>query len=159
MANILIVCTANICRSPVAAALLRDRLARRGLTNWQVLSAGTWAMVARGASRNSIEVARRAGLDITQHRSMMVDERLLNGADLVLVMEIGHAEALRAEFPHQAHKVRLLAEMVGQTYSIADPYGGPLEEYERMVDGLTEVIEDGLERIIVLAKENANGRG
>lgn len=159
MANILIVCTANICRSPVAAAVLRDRLERRGLTDWQVLSAGTWAMVARGASRNSIVVAQRAGLDITQHRSMMVDERLLNGADLVLAMEIGHAEALRAEFPDQAHKVHLLTEMIGQTYNVADPYGGPLEEYEQMYTGLTEVIDAGLERIIALAKEQANGRG
>ncbi|HMT19933.1 MAG TPA: low molecular weight phosphotyrosine protein phosphatase, partial [Promineifilum sp.] len=63
MANILIVCTANICRSPVAAALLRDRLRQRNLTDWQVRSAGTWAMVSRGASRSCIEVSQRNGLD------------------------------------------------------------------------------------------------
>jgi protein-tyrosine-phosphatase len=159
MANILIICTANICRSPVAAALLRDRLRQRGLTNWTVGSAGTWAMVARGASRYSIEVAKRGGLDISEHRANMVEENHMKHADLILTMEVGHAEALRAEFPRQAHKVHMLAEMVGRTYNIADPYGGPLEEYERMYDGLTEVIDNGLDRIIALATENANGRG
>lgn len=159
MANILIVCTANICRSPVAAALLSDRLRRQGLPDWRVRSAGTWAMEPRGASRYSIEVARREGLDLSRHRSTMIDERHLTDADLVLTMEVGHAEALRAEFPQQAHKVYMLAEMVGHTYNIADPYGGPYEEYERMYEGLTEVIDKGLDRIIELAKENANGRG
>lgn len=159
MANILIVCTANICRSPVAAALLSDRLRRQGLPDWRVRSAGTWAMEPRGASRYSIEVARREGLDLSRHRATMIDERHLTDADLVLTMEVGHAEALRAEFPQQAHKVYMLAEMVGHTYNIADPYGGPLEEYERMYEGLAEVIDNGLDRIIELAKENANGRG
>lgn len=116
-------------------------------------------MVARGASRYSIEVAKRSGYDITNHRSTMIDERQLRDADLVLTMEIGHAEALRAEFAEQAYKVYMLAEMVGHTYNIADPYGGPFEEYERMYAGLTEVIDAGLDRIILLAKENANGRG
>ena len=88
-----------------------------------------------------------------------VDEPHLAGADLVLTMEVGHAEALRAEFPQQAHKVHMLAEMVGHSYNIPDPYGGPYEEYERMYEGLTSVIDQGLDRIIELARENANGRG
>jgi protein-tyrosine-phosphatase len=159
MANILIVCTANICRSPVAAALLRDRLRRRNLAGWQVSSAGTWAVAPRGASRYSVELMERAGLDITGHRSQMVEERHLAQANLILTMEIGHAEALRAEFPNYAHKVHMLTEMIGHSFNIADPYGGPLEEYERMVASLSEVIDGGMERIISLAQQNANGRG
>jgi len=159
MANILIICTANICRSPVAAALLCDRLRRQGLMDWSVRSAGTWAMEPRGASRYSVEVARRQGLDLSRHRATMVDEPHLAGADLVLTMEVGHAEALRAEFPQQAHKVYMLAEMVGHFYNIPDPYGGSYEEYEWMYEGLTSVIDQGLDRIIELARENANGRG
>ncbi len=158
MANILIVCTANICRSPVAAALLRDRLRRRGLADWQVESAGTWAIATRGASRYSIDLMSRYGHDITGHRSRMVTEEHLRWADLVLTMEIGHAEALRAEFQQEAHKVYIITEMIGHTYNIADPYGGPLAEYERMAAGLTEVIDGGLERIVTLAQQNAAGR-
>ncbi len=158
MANILVICTANICRSPVAAALLRDRLRRRGLSDWRVESAGTWAVVARGASRYSVDLMGRYGHDITGHRSRMVTEEHLRQSDLVLTMEIGHAEALRAEFPQEAHKVFMIAEMIGHTYSIADPYGGPLEEYERMAASLTEVIDGGLERIVALAQQNADRR-
>ncbi len=158
MANILIICTANICRSPVAAALLRDRLRQRGLADWMVSSAGTWAMVSRGASRYSIEVMQRDGIDITEHRARMVEEGHMVDADLVLTMETGHAEALRAEFPGHAHKVFLLTEMLGHSYNIADPYGGPLEEYERMVIGLSDVIDQGLDQIITIAQTNANDR-
>jgi protein-tyrosine-phosphatase len=158
MANILVICTANICRSPVAAALLRDRLRQRGLADWQVESAGTWAMAARGASRYSVDLMSRNGLDITSHISRMVNEDQLRWADLVLTMEDGHAEALRAEFPAEEHKVYIITEMIGHSYSIADPYGGPLEDYERMVTSLSEVIDGGLERIIALARQNANSR-
>lgn len=154
MANILIVCTANICRSPVATGLLHDRLQRRGLTDWNVASAGTWAIVPRGASRNSVEVMQRNGFDITAHRARMVDDRIIAGADLVLCMEVGHAEALRAEFPDEAHKVFLLSEMVDQTFSVSDPYGGPLSEYELMYEGIEDLIDSGLDRIIELASTN-----
>lgn len=157
MTSILMICTANICRSPVAAALLRERLRQRGLTDWTVGSAGTWAMIPRGASRYSIEVMQREGVDITDHRAQMIEERHLRDADLVLTMEIGHAEALRAEFPEHAHKVFMLTEMIGHAYNITDPYGGPLEEYERMHSGLSDVIDKGLDRIITLAQERNNG--
>lgn len=157
MARILVVCTANICRSPVAAALLRDRLRQRGLAEWRVGSAGTWAVVIRPASRHSVSVMSRHGHDITGHRAAMVNEAYLREADLVLTMETGHAEALRAEFPAQAHKVYLLTEMIGRAYDVADPYGGPLEEYEEMYAGLSALIDQGLDRIITLASQNAEG--
>ena len=154
MARILVICTANICRSPVAAALLRDRLRQRGLTDWTVGSAGTWAMAARPASRYSVEVMGRHGYNIADHRAAMVDESQLREADLALTMEDGHAEALRAEFPAQAHKVFMLTEMIGRNYNIPDPYGGPPGEYQRMYETLVEVIDAGLERIIDLAGRN-----
>ncbi len=154
MARILLICTANICRSPVAAALLRDRLRRRGLADWQVGSAGTWAMVSRPASQFSVDVMGRHGYNITDHRATMVEERHLREADLALTMEEGHAEALRAEFPAQAHKVYLLTEMVGLPYNIADPYGGPAEGYQEMFEELSRVIDGGLDRIITLAQGN-----
>lgn len=158
MANILVVCTANICRSPVATGLLHDRLQQRGLTDWNVASAGTWAIVPRGASRHSVEVMQRNGFDITAHRARMVDGPIIAGADLVLCMEVGHAEALRVEFPDEAHKVFLLSEMVDQTFSVTDPYGGPYEEYELMYEGLEELIDSGLDRIIELASTNVAAR-
>jgi protein-tyrosine-phosphatase len=76
---------------------------------------------------------------------------MLEGAALVLCLAEGHAEAMRAEFPDQADKIFLLTEMVGQQYSVSDPYGGPRHAYERMVNDVTQLVEDGLPRIIELA--------
>jgi protein-tyrosine phosphatase len=155
MPHILVVCTANICRSPVGEAILRDRLHKRDLKDWTVDSAGTWALVGRGASRYGIELMARQGFDLQGHRARFIEERLLQEADLILCMELGHVEALRVEFPAYGNKVYLLAEMVGKYYSINDPYGGPMSEYESMVAELTNIIDDGLDRIIELAKTNA----
>lgn len=158
MADILVVCTANICRSPVATGLLRDRLQQRGLADWTVTSAGTWAIVARGASRHSVEVMHRNGFDISKHVARMVDEAMVADADLVLCMEVGHAEALRAEFPAQAHKVYMLSEMVDQSFNVTDPYGGPYVEYELMFANVEDIIDRGLDRIIELAATNVATR-
>lgn len=157
MAHILVVCTANICRSPVAQALLRDRLAERGLEDWTVSSAGTWATVKRGASDNSVIVARDYGLDISDHMARMIERSYLEEADLVLCMEAGHAEALRAEFPDQAYKVHMITEMAGRSYSVYDPYGEPLIAYQRMAAELAGLIDGGMDRIVELAEENAAG--
>jgi protein-tyrosine phosphatase len=152
MPNILVVCTANICRSPVGETVLRDRLHKKGLTDWTVASAGTWAEPDHKAANFSRQLMAAQGFSLEDHRSRMVSEADLAAADLVLVMEMGHAEALRAEFPHYARKVFLLSEMAGPRYSITDPYGGPLEDYEAMVDELTQLIEQGLPRIVQLAE-------
>lgn len=121
-------------------------------------SAGTWAQVKRGASQNSVLVMAQAGLDIKDHVARMIEEAHVAEADLVLCMEMGHAEALRAEFPAHAHKVYLLSEMVGRGYSINDPYGGPYAAYERMAAELTDIIDTGMDRIVELAESNARQR-
>ncbi len=154
MPHILVVCTANICRSPVGEALIRDRLQKRGLTDWTVSSAGTWAMRQRGASRNSVIVMERQGLDISNHVSRMITDEDMRKANLVLCMEAGHAEALRAEFYGDADKVFLFSEMVGSSYSVSDPYGSALPNYERMAKELTDIVDRGMDRIVELVEAN-----
>jgi protein-tyrosine phosphatase len=158
MAHILIVCTANICRSPVGEAVLRDRLQKYGLPQWTIGSAGTWAIENHQASQFSIEVCGFMGLDISAHRSRMADATLLAQADLVLCMETRHVTILKAEFPGYAHKIFLLSEMAERPYSISDPYGQPLAQYQQMADELTQLIDKGLEQIIELAGENERQR-
>ena len=158
MPHVLMICTANICRSLVAEGLLRDRLHKRGLTNWTVSSAGTWAQLKRGASQNSVIVMNERGLDISNHLAQMVEAPHLRQADLVLCMETGHAEALRAEFHPYAPKIHLLTEMAGRHYSISDPYGQSLNAYKLMANEVEEIIDEGLDEIIRLAEENAGGQ-
>lgn len=148
MPHVLFICTANICRSPVAEAVLRQRFQARGLEDWTVSSAGTWAEEGRPVSTYSVLVAAARGLDIANHRARQVTRERLEQADLVLCMTEGHAEALRAEFPTQAAKIHLLTEMTGKHYNISDPYGRSLRDYEQMAAEIVTLIDEGLPRIL-----------
>ena len=163
MPKIVVVCTANICRSPVGEALLRQRLqaqpaAAGQKTPWQVSSAGTWADYGQLASTFSVELMAEQGLDISRHTSRPVDEAMVDDADLLLCMETGHAEALRAEFPGQAYKIYLLTEMAGPAYSVSDPYGGTRGDYQHMVAEVTRLVDAGLPQIMKLALANERRR-
>lgn len=155
MAQILIVCTGNICRSPVGAALLQARLDERGLEGWSVASAGTWVKQKRGASQYSIEIMTEHGLDISEHQAEMLEYTHMKKSDLVLCMESGHADALKAEFPIYAKKVYLISEMVERDYSISDPYGQTKDAYYRMVNDLAGIIDVGLNKIIEEAESRS----
>ena len=152
MPHILVVCTANICRSPVGEVVLRDRLQQQGLHDWIVASAGTWGLDGRGASQHSLIIMAEAGFDLRGHVARTITEAMLTEADLVLCMASGHVEALQAEFPQCRNKIFLLSEMVDRKYSISDPYGGPLASYQHMVKEVTDLIDDGLQKIVMLGQ-------
>ena len=159
MPSVLLVCTGNLCRSPMAAALLQARLARDEVRrDWQVGSAGVWTVEGQPASAYAIEEMAQRGIDLRTHRSRNVTREMMAEADLVLAMTRNHAEALGAAFPEHAHMVCLLSEMVGQTYDIHDPYGGTRLEYAYSAEELEQLIEDGYERTIALV-EGASGGG
>jgi len=155
MTTVLMVCTGNICRSPMAAALLRARLEEEGACGeWEVLSAGIRAPEGRPASAYAMAEMEERGLDISDHRSQSVTEELMQRADLILAMTRHHAEALKAAFPSQGDLVHLLSEMVGKTYDVSDPYGGTRLEYAYIAQELEDLIEEGYEGIVSLAEQN-----
>lgn len=154
--HILVVCTANICRSPVGEALLRDKLRMESLVHWTVSSAGTWAAVGDSASLFSRILMAEQGLDIGNHRSQPVTERLLQQANLVLCMETGHVKTLKSAFPTVKHKLFTLKQMVGKRGSVRDPYGGTRQDYEEMVAEVNKLIEQGFPRIKQLAMDGQN---
>ena len=153
MPNILIICTANICRSPMAMVLLSEKIRENELPGqWTVESAGTWAREGYPASKYGGELMSERGLDLANHRSRMVTKEMLDQSSLVLTMESGQKEALAAEFPDAAHKIFMLSEMIGFKSEIRDPYGGPKHEYEETAEELQAYIEEGFEKIIRLAR-------
>jgi protein-tyrosine-phosphatase len=85
----------------------------------------------------------------------MIEHMHMKNSDLVLCMESGHADALKAEFPIYAKRIFLLSEMIGRNYSISDPYGQSKDAYYRMVDDLVEIIDAGLDKIIEEAEAQA----
>ncbi len=154
MPTILFVCTANICRSPVAEALFADWLRRQGLPGpdqpdgWRVASAGTWAQAGAPATDYSREILAEQGLDLAAHRAQRVEGPLVEQADLVLCMTRSHAEALRAEFPQYAARILLMSSLGGFSYDVPDPYGGPRRGYEEMVKELRDLVERGGPRVV-----------
>lgn len=154
MSHILVVCTANICRSPVVEAVIQNRLSKRGYSDWTVSSAGTWAKNGRRVSRYSAEVlSQRENLDISQHRSREVTKEMVQQADLILVMTANHAESLQIENRGAAPKIYLLSQLVDDLkYDVADPYGKSKDEYVEMVRAVTHLVDEGLERIIQLGR-------
>jgi protein-tyrosine-phosphatase len=156
MSTILIVCTGNLCRSPMAEGLLRERLAQdetQARRDWRVASAGVWTTDGRPASAHAVEEMERRGIDISGHRSRNVTHEMLAQADLVLVMSRQHAEALGAAFPEYSSKVYLLSEMSGPAYDIQDPYGGSRAEYAYTARELARLVEDGYDRITALVEK------
>ena len=153
MPRILFVCTANLCRSPLAAALFSKKLWDEGTSaGWIVESAGTWAAPGQGLPADVRRAARVLRLDLTHHRTRRVDSELLACFDLILVMERGHKEALQVEFPFVRQKVHLLSEVAdGLEYDIPDPVNSELgmEEIAAQLSGL---IERAYEKICRLAQ-------
>jgi protein-tyrosine phosphatase len=149
MKTILFVCTANICRSPMAAALMRKHLAALGLSDQvEVQSAGVWAREGSSASEGSATVLARQGISLGDHRSQPMTAQFLEQAEIVLVMEEEHRRSLFYLEPKHLRKVFLLTEMVGRSDDVTDPYGGPIEGYAETAKLLDELIAAGLPRIL-----------
>ena len=146
---VLFVCTANICRSPMAAALFRAKLREvAGGETWSIDSAGTWAKDGQPVSGNSVKAMETRGLDIRKHRSKTVSKALLALYDLILVMEPGHNEALRVEFPQAAGRIFLLSELSGPPVAIDDPYGKSLDRYEKTAVEMEGYIDAAFPKIL-----------
>jgi protein-tyrosine phosphatase len=86
---VLVVCTANVCRSPVAEALLARRLAREGV-NAIVCSAGVQALDGAPPIAEVVAVMREFGIDVSRHSSKPVRAELVKGADMVIGLAREH---------------------------------------------------------------------
>ena len=160
-AIILFVCTGNICRSPMAATLLRAKVAAQGDSDkYQIESAGTWGVNGQPASPNAQLVMQKRGLSLDGHIARTVSQDIINRADLIIVMTRSHRDALNAEFPGIRRKVHLMSELFGLEYDISDPYGKSIEAYEICATDLSDMIDRGYDRIqvwLVNAPQRATG--
>lgn len=141
---ILMVCTGNICRSPMAAALLNAQARAVGdEETYRIESAGTWGVNGQPASSNAQLTMQKRGLSLDGHSARTVTPELLQQADLILVMTRSHRDALATEFPGTRRKLHLMSELSGLEYDISDPYGHSLQTYETCAADLATLIERG----------------
>ena len=157
MPSVIFVCTANVCRSPMAMGLFLARLGKeRG--NWRVESAGTWASDGQPAAENTLRVVAEQGVDLREHRSRPINGALLEQFDLILAMEQNQKEALRIEFPGISPRIFLLSEMIGSVYDIKDPMSGDFSDFQNTAEEIEDILEKGFDRIRELAVKFSSDR-
>ncbi len=142
--HILVVCTANICRSPMAAGLLQHALAAQPepLRSLKVVSAGLAARAGERVSENSILALKKTGIDIAGHRSQPVTQGLLDGALVVLCMTESHRQMIELQASPPPARLHLFREFLPAAagHEIPDPFGGPLRLYEQSRDEMVEAV-------------------
>ncbi len=142
--SVLVVCTGNSCRSPMAAGMLSRMLA--GLPVF-IYSAGTDAPVGNSPTALAVQVAGEHDADISRHRAQQLTVQLIRAADLVLVMDRYHRERVVEILPEAATRTRLLRSFAGSAdEEVDDPIGRSLEFYRctaaRMLPALERVATD-----------------
>ena len=134
--EIVIVCTGNTCRSPMAEMLLKnkmatandipiDQLVKHGI---HICSAGIAANNGSPAADQAINVLGKQDLDLTCHSSQPLSYVAANSADLILTLSHSHQQAIVNEWPEFADKTSLLAH---DGSSVGDPIGGSYKIYQQ----------------------------
>jgi protein-tyrosine-phosphatase len=148
--KILFVCTAGVCRSPMAAAIF-DALAQdRGLP-FRAESAGVTALEGNPTAPNALLALEEVGIYPQDHRARQVSGPMLKEADLVLVMSPRHVAALNRNFgsllDDKLHTLPEYASGVPSEEGIPDPYGHTITAYRASVRQLLEYVERVVERL------------
>lgn len=127
--RILVVCIGNICRSPVAEAMLAAALPER-----QIESAGLGALVGQGVDPTARTLGEADGLELAGHQARQLSTEMINAADLVLVMSEGQRRAVGELAPEALGKTLRLGRWLdaGRGLDIPDPYRKSSEAFEHV---------------------------
>jgi len=131
MPKILMVCTGNTCRSPLAQVLLQKQH-----PDWEVRSAGVMADVGSPAASHARELALQLGMDLEGHCSQSVTPALVAWAEHILCMTESHLRSLTSSFPEAKARARTLGR------DISDPIGQSMSVYQRCADQIEEALQE-----------------
>lgn len=128
ISNILVVCVGNICRSPMAEAVFKRALHDAGLGIISISSAGLNAPVGNRPSQAAQRLMFERGVDISVHCARQLTNRLIDEADLILVMETEHKKWIATQYPVARGKIYRLGEW--SDFEVPDPVGLPDKAFE-----------------------------
>jgi len=137
--TVLVVCHGNICRSPVAAALLARELASDGVT---VESRG-FIGFNRPAPPDAVAAAARYGLNLADHRSRLLTADVVRAADLIVVMEAGQQRLICERFGRRPADVLILGDLdpaAVETRTIHDPVNDGREVFDWVYDRIARCV-------------------
>jgi tRNA threonylcarbamoyl adenosine modification protein (Sua5/YciO/YrdC/YwlC family) len=160
----LVVCTGNTCRSPMAEALLKQRVAKRlgcapneleqrGIA---IRSGGIAAMPGGLPSAQAVEVMESMGMDISEHCSQPVTDRLARHADLILTMTQGHRRAIVGQWPDLESRIFLFSV---DHRDVSDPVGHSTAVYRQCADELQASVDHWANRILAESTSDALSPG
>ena len=144
--KICFVCTGNTCRSPMAAALLKNILAKNINLNTdeiEIISAGIQAWPGDPASVNAVEVMRNVyDIDLSLHTAVRLTPEIIESTDILITMTNDQKELLSKYFPNFENRIKSLGEAAGfPEEDIIDPYGGSYEYYEKTAQQIYELLK------------------
>ena len=149
MKKVLFVCTANVCRSPMAQAIFNALAEDEGLP-FRAESAGTAALEGEPMAPNAVAVLEEAGIYPGAHHARQVSGAMLEEAALVLAMSPRHAATLRrlsGESPAQIHTLPEYATGVPDQEGIPDPYGLTMAAHRSTLRQLYEHVGRAVDRL------------
>jgi protein-tyrosine-phosphatase len=133
--SVLFVCHGNIIRSPMAAALLKVRLATYSGTSLDVSSAGTSARDGKSADQRAVSAAKEFGVDLVGHQACRLTHDLLRQADLVIAMDFVNEARIIALSPESRPKILMLGAFADlehfSSVEVPDPYDGDSMDVQR----------------------------
>ena len=149
---VLLVCTGNTCRSPMAELLMRHQLAQFVKCRsdeleehgFLVRSAGIAAAAGCPPSSESVAVMREHGLDLAQHEAQPLSEQLVRHADLILTMTAGHWQTIVQRWPGAADRTQML---LSEQFDVADPIGRTVDAYRRCAEQIKQGVDFHAERL------------
>lgn|SRR5690606_7972561 len=138
--RILVICVGNVCRSPMAEALLSNALQRK-----KVASAGIGALVDAPADPIAVRLMHERGLDLTKHRARQLDEELFRDSDLVLVMEKNQQEWIELRWPQARGRVYRWGHWSG--FDVPDPFQRGEQAFREALALIDRGLEDWMGRL------------
>ena len=141
MDKIVFICTGNTCRSPMAEGIFKamDGEEKTGL---EAVSAGIFTNNGMSVSENAVIAAKELGADISNHKSQILNENIVNDAKYLVCMTGAHYDQILLKFSNASDKLFTLLPT-----DVDDPFGGNIDDYRKCATQIKSAVESIIERL------------